>query len=57
MTLLGLLLGSILQSEWYLLAVLSGSIELISGLTTYRLLYYVLGFLPWNRSARMLQDY
>lgn len=56
MTLLGLLLGGIVAQEWYLLAVLSGLIDLISGLTTYRLLYYLLALLPWNRSASMLES-
>lgn len=55
MTLLGLFLGSVFAQEWYLLAVFSGLIDLISGLTTYRLLYHVLALLPWNRSASMLE--
>lgn len=55
MTLAGLLLGSIAAQEWYLLAVFSGLIDIISGLTTYRLLYYLLALLPWNRSASMLE--
>lgn len=55
LTLLGVVLGGAITPSWYLLTVTAGLIELVSGLTTYRLLHYLLAYLPWNRSASVLQ--